>query len=286
MRPLLLCHVVRLGCGLRVPCSMFIMRHLSARLRFFRLFTHLGVGVLTVFFLFPFLDRAERGRRLVRWAGKMLATVSTRVVVRGRPPTVRGGGVLIVANHVSWLDIHVIHSLLPARFISKAEVRDWPVIGWLADKAGGTLFLERTRKADAKRMNELMADHLREGECLALFPEGTTSDGRSLLPFYASLFQPAVSAGATVHPAVIRYLNEQGDLNDAPAYFGEMSLLDSLRNIVGRPGIVAEVTFLPAIPAQGTNRRDIAARSEAAIRSALVAGEPDNPPETAVRRLA
>mgnify|MGYP001081740121 CR=1 FL=1 len=262
------------------------MRTLTARVRFLRLLAHVGAGALTVLFLFPFLDRQERGHRLVRWAGKLLTVVGMRIAVRGRPPAVRGGGALIVANHVSWLDIHVIHSLLPARFISKAEVRDWPVIGWLADKAGGTLFLERTRKTDARRMNELMAGHLRDGDCLALFPEGTTTDGCEILPFYASLFQPAVAAEATVYPALIRYLDDQGDYAEAPAYYGDMSLLTSLRRILRQPGLVAEITFLPAIPTHGLNRRDLAARAEAVIRAALAAGERGTPPETADRLLA
>ncbi|MFA5082138.1 MAG: 1-acyl-sn-glycerol-3-phosphate acyltransferase, partial [Hydrogenophilaceae bacterium] len=104
------------------------MPSLTASLRVARLFAHLGAGVATVLFLFPFLDRAEREKRLLRWARRLLGVVGVRVVSRGRPPTVRGGGALIVANHVSWLDIYLIHSHLPARFISKAEVRGWPVI--------------------------------------------------------------------------------------------------------------------------------------------------------------
>ena len=256
------------------------MPPVPANLRFLHVFAHLFAGVLTVLLLFPFLDRVERERRLVRWAGRLLAIVGVKTVVRGRPPTVRGGGALIVANHVSWLDIYLVHSVLPARFISKAEVRDWPVIGWLADKAGGTLFLERTRKSDAKRMNELMTGHLRDGDCLALFPEGTTSDGRDLAPFFPSLFQPAVAAEATVWPASIRYLDADGNYNATPAYYGDMSLLTSLLNILRQPGIVAEIAFLPVIAAKGVPRRELAARAEAAIRAALVDAGRDSRPET------
>ena len=259
------------------------MQNLPAHLRFVRLIAHLVAGVLTVLLLFPFLDRGERERRLVRWAGRLLAVVGVRVAARGRMPTIRGGGALIVANHVSWLDIHLIHSLLPARFISKAEVRDWPVIGWLADKAGGTLFLERTSKADAKRMNELMAGHLRAGDCLALFPEGTTSDGRDLRPFFPSLFQPAVAAEAQVWPALIRYLDGDGNYSPVPAYYGDMSLLASLRRILRTPGLTAEIEFLPALPARGLARRELAAEAEAAIRAALAAGGRDSRPGTGDR---
>ncbi|MFZ5482588.1 MAG: lysophospholipid acyltransferase family protein [Pseudomonadota bacterium] len=241
---------------------------------------HLLSGVTTVALLFPFLDRGEREKRLMRWSACLLGVLGVRVVSRGRPPTVRGGGALLVANHVSWLDIHVVHSQLPARFISKAEVRGWPVIGWLADKAGGTLFLERTRKADAKRVNAVMAGHLRDGDCLALFPEGTTSDGHDLLPFYPSLFQPAVEAAATVWPARIRYLDPDGGHSEAAAYFGDMSLLQSLRRIARAPGIVAEIEYLPAFASQGQSRRELAARAESVIRAALADAGRDTAPGT------
>lgn len=251
--------------------------------RLLALAAHLLAGVLTVLWLFPFLDRAERDRRVVRWAGQLLRVLRVRLTTHGRVPTVRGGGALIVANHVSWLDIYLILGLLPARFISKAEVRDWPVIGWLAEKAAGTLFLERAKKSDARRMNARMADHLRGGECLALFPEGTTTDGRELLPFYPSLFQPAVEAGAQAWPALIRYRRADGTYCEAAAYHGEMSLLASLKNVLRQPEIRADITFLPPIAAAGLHRRELAARAEAAIRAAWAAGGRDSPPETAGR---
>jgi 1-acyl-sn-glycerol-3-phosphate acyltransferase len=278
------CH--RAGLSFIRPISFATVPSVPVNLRFLRVFAHLFAGVMTVLLLYPFLDRVEREKRLVRWAGGLLAIVGVRTVVRGRAPNVRGGGVLIVANHVSWLDIYLIHSVVPARFISKAEVRNWPVIGWLADKAGGTLFLERTRKSDAKRMNELMAGHMRDGDCLALFPEGTTSDGRGLLPFFPSLFQPAVDAGATVWPALIRYLDGAGNYSPVPAYFGDMSLLASMRSILRTPGLVAEITFLPVIAAKGLPRRELAARAEAAIRAALAGDGRDSRPETGARLRA
>ncbi len=252
------------------------MRTFSPYPGYIRLGSHILTGVLIVLFLFPFLDLRGREKHLVRWAGRLLAVVGVRVIARGNPPAVRSGGALIVSNHVSWLDIYVIHSQLPARFISKAEVRNWPVVGWLADKAGRTLFLERTRKSDAKRMNGLMAGHLRDGDCLALFPEGTTSDGRDLLPFFPSLFQPAVDAGVMVCPARIRYLDTAGQYNPVPAYYGEMSMLDSLRNILQAGQIVAEIEFLPTISASGIGRRELAIQAESAIRAAWAGDAPDS----------
>lgn len=250
--------------------------------RLARFILHVLAGALTILLLFPWLERAERDKRVGRWAGQLLAILNVRPELRGRPPTVRGEGALIVANHVSWLDIHLLHSLLPARFVSKAEVRGWPVIGWMAE-AAGTLFLERSRKSDAARMNTVMSGHLRDGDCLALFPEGTTSDGGGLLPFYPSLFQPAVEAGARVWPAVIRYTRPDGTPCEAAAYCDDVNLLQSLRRITGEPGIVAEIHFLPAIASAGLNRRELAKQAEAAMRAALAGDEPDSAPGTAAR---
>ncbi len=258
---------------------------LKAYPRLIRLGLHILAGALTILLLFPFLKPDERGRRVVAWARKLLAIVRVRVTVHGRPPAVRGEGALIVANHVSWLDIHVLHSLIPSRFVSKAEVRDWPLIGWMAEQAG-TLYLERRKKSDARRVNEAMAALLREGECLALFPEGTTTDGTRLLPFYPSLLQPAVVAGARVWPAVIRYRHPDGRINRAAAYHDDVSLWQSLKRIVAQDLILAEVRFLPPIAATGMHRRELAARAEAAIREVLAADAPHSQPGRSARPRA
>jgi 1-acyl-sn-glycerol-3-phosphate acyltransferase len=238
---------------------------LSSVLKTLRILGHFLAGTLTVLLLFPHLDGPERSRRLTSWAGRLLGILGVRVRVAGRPPGVRSGGILLAANHVSWLDIHLLHSLLPARFVSKAEVRGWPLIGWLAEEAG-TVFLVRERKADARRVNLAMAQHLKQGECLALFPEGTTSDGAGVLPFYPSLFQPAVEAQAQVWPVRIRYLTPQGEPCWEAAYHGDLSLGRSFLRIVRLQGLVAEAHFLPPIDSRHLNRRELAKAAEAAIR--------------------
>lgn len=239
---------------------------LSPGLKLLRLVGHILVGLLLVLLRFPSLNRAERAHRVTRWAAQLLAILAVRVSVRGELPP--PGGALVAANHVSWLDIHLLHSLLPARFISKAEVRNWPVFGRFAE-ASGTVFLVREKKADAMRVNQLMAEHLRDGDCLALFPEGTTSDGSGLRPFFPSLFQPAVEARATVWPVRIRYLNRDGSLCGEAAYYGEISLGASLMKILRLKEVRAEVAFLPPIASTGLTRRELARAAEEAIRAAL-----------------
>ena len=252
-----------------------------AILKLVRLVGHVLAGALIILFLFPRLDGRERAGYVTRWANRMLGMFNIQVQTRGMPPDVAAGGALLVANHVSWLDIHVLHSLLPVRFISKAEVRGWPIIGWLAE-AVGTVFLVREKKADAVRVNQAMGGHLRAGDLLAFFPEGTTSDGREVQPFFPSLFQPAVDAQARIWPARLRYLDGQGNYSETAAYYGGMTLAESLWRIVRQEQIVVEVAFLPQIPYQpGLGRRDLARMTETAIRGAD--GEGGKPPESTAR---
>ncbi len=233
-----------------------------------RIAAHLLVGSIIILIRFPRLDQLARSQRVERWAKKLLAILAVRVEIKGDPAAAHQNGALLVVNHVSWMDVYLLFSVLPTRFISKAEVRDWPLIGWLAESVG-TLFLTREKKADAMRMNLMMADRLRAGDCLALFPEGTTSDGTGLLPFYPSLFQPAVDAQAPVWPVRIRYLTADGRHCEAAAYYDNLSLGQSLMKIARLRSVRAEVSFLPPIPSQGLARRDLAKAAEAAIGQGL-----------------
>lgn len=239
-----------------------------AALKVIRVFVHILVGSLIVLLRFPRMDRPARARRVSRWARDLLAILKVEVVVQGNPGAAHQSGALLVANHVSWMDIYLLFSVVQTRFISKAEVRGWPLIGWLAE-AAGTLFLTREKKADAMRMNLMMATHLHEGDCLALFPEGTTSDGAGLLPFYPSLFQPAVDAEAHIWPVCIRYLTPEGEHCPEAAYHGDLSLGRSLLKIARLEGVRAEVSFLPPIPSKGVARRDLAKAAETAIAAGL-----------------
>ncbi len=234
-------------------------------IKILRLTSLVFTGVGTAMFLYQRMDRAARDRQLLAWAGKLMRILNITLRVSGAPPE---GGAVLVANHVSWLDIHVLHSLLPVRFISKAEVRDWPLLGQLA-KASGTLFITREKKSDAIRVNQEMAAELEAGECLAFFPEGTTSDGQGMNAFFPSLFQPAVDAGCPVIPAAIRYRALSGAPCLEAAYHGEMTLLASFWRIAKLPGLLVEVTFLPALQNNGKHRRELAKQAEVAIRFAL-----------------
>ncbi|MBU1690544.1 MAG: 1-acyl-sn-glycerol-3-phosphate acyltransferase [Gammaproteobacteria bacterium] len=236
--------------------------------RLARLVLHLLVGVVKAALLLPLVGRARRTELIRRWSVRVLSILNVRLSVSGKAPDISAAGVMFVANHISWLDIYLLDAVCPVRFVSKAEVRAWPVIGWLAVKIG-TLFIERTRRHDTARAGREVVDALMQGDCVAVFPEGTTSNGTLLRPFHASLLQSAINSGAPLWPVAIRYVHRDGTANLSPAYVDDMSFADSLFRILNEPELVAEITYLDLLPVQGRSRRELAALAEQAIANAL-----------------
>ena len=158
-------------------------------------------GALLCGLVFPFLKPAQRMQTVGRWSSRMLNALGVSLRVSGTP---RPGATLFVSNHISWLDILAVNAVQPVRFVSKADVRHWPLLGWLV-ACGGTLFIERERKRDALRVVHLVADALKHGEMVAVFPEGTTGDGHALLPFHANLLQAAIATETPVQAIALRF---------------------------------------------------------------------------------
>lgn len=221
-----------------------------------RLGRALGVilaGWATVVFVFPRLGVALQEVRVQAWARQMLTVLGIALELRGDAPA--PGPLLLVANHISWLDILVMHAARHCRFVSKADVKRWPLIGTLAT-AGGTIYIERESRRDAMRVVHRMAASLAAGEILAVFPEGTTSDGVSLLPFHGNLVQAAISAGAPVQPVALRFIDAAtGDTSLTPCYIGDDSLVASLWRTVSGPPVTAIVRYGEPQHALGRDRR-------------------------------
>ncbi|MFO1233722.1 MAG: lysophospholipid acyltransferase family protein [Rivihabitans pingtungensis] len=185
--------------------------------RLTRLSLHVLGGLWQVLTRFQRLPAAQRHAVQRAWSEKLLRTLNIHLRVHGQPPTaLYPANTLLVANHVSWLDIFALNSVTLTRFVAKSEIRRWPLIGTLVTRAG-TLYIERGNRRDAARINQHMAKAMQDGDCIGLFPEGTTSDGRSLLPFKASLFDAAARAGATVQPVTLRFVNADGSISQPPA---------------------------------------------------------------------
>ncbi|CAN5317964.1 lysophospholipid acyltransferase family protein [soil metagenome] len=229
------------------------MNALAAWWKLLRAIGHAFGGWFTIRFTFPKLTQAEREACVQAWALRMLAIMGVRLTVQGTPPA--QGPLLLVANHLSWLDILTIHAARHVRFVSKSGVRHWPLIGMLSDGAG-SLYIERERRRDALRVVHHMTDALRKGDLIAVFPEGTTSDGRGLLPFHANLLQAAISSGAPVQPAAIRYADAAtGETSQAPRYIDDDNLATSLWRTLKAPPLLAIVRFGDPQPSFGQERR-------------------------------
>jgi 1-acyl-sn-glycerol-3-phosphate acyltransferase len=240
--------------------------------RWSRLFAHLGTAFLLLRTVYP---RAERRRRLALnawWSGKLLRLLAIEASIEGTP--YREGAALIAANHVSWIDIFAVASVTPTRFIAKSEIRDWPVAGWIAERSG-TIFIRRARRHDTARINELVHAAIAEGDSVGLFPEGTTTEGDTLLKFHSSLFEPAVANAARVQPVAIRYEYADGSLCRAMGFVGELTFAQSLGLVIRQKRVVARIRFAEVIECSGMTRHEVAETAEARVASLLGLPKPD-----------
>jgi 1-acyl-sn-glycerol-3-phosphate acyltransferase len=235
---------------------------------------HLAWGATLVALAFPLMSGARRDHAIMAWARRLLRVLGVRMKLDAAPTL--PGGALLVCNHVSWLDIYLIYAAQRVHFVSKSEVRAWPVAGWLAHRTG-TLFLERGRRGDTARVNAEMRTLMQGGAWVAVFPEGTTSDGRALRRFLPSLLQPAVELNCPIVPAALRYRTLDDAYSAAPAYIDQMSLWQSFTQIVSEPGLIAELRFGEPIQPNG-HRRDLAALAEAATARLLGVAASDTAP--------
>lgn len=241
------------------------MRTALAAWKLARLAAHIARGQWTVAFGFPKFSATQKEYAIKAWAQDLLALTAIKLVVKGQPPV--HGPVLLAANHISWLDMMVLMASCPNRFVAKAEVRHWPLLGKLAASTG-TLFVTRESPRDAVRVVHQMAEHLKAGEVLTIFPEGTTSNGVQLLPFHANLFQAAISADASVQSVALQFVDVASGQNSlAPCYIDDDTLLQSLWRTLKAPPLCAVVSFgEPQRPA-GRDRRTLARETRAAVEA-------------------
>ena len=221
--------------------SLRPLRSVRACGRVLGLLWHVLQGLWLVTWRFPRYSPAQQQAQVQAWSLGLLARAGVRLQVQGE--AVLQGPVLLAANHLSWLDI------------SKSDVQAWPIVGTLAT-AGGTLYIHRESRRDALRMVHDMRQALEEGQVLAIFPEGTTGDGRDLLPFHANLLQAPLLAGAPVQPVGLRFVEAAtGAISYAPSYVGDETLLGSVWRTLSAPALLAVVHFGAPQAADGRDRR-------------------------------
>jgi len=244
----------------------YFLRRSVGLLRGLRFVLHLLYG-LSLAVSYPYLRLSFRQRILRRWSAELLDILAVRIHTDTPLDQVVQG--LIVSNHISWLDVFVLNALVPMRFVAKAEVRAWPVFGWLCVRAQ-TLFIERGNARAAARMNVQMAGLLKYGECLAVFPEGTTTDGARVAHFHASLLQPALDAKVPLYPFALRYEAADGQRSNVAAYIDEVSFGASLWQILCSHELRVRVHATPALTAHSGDRRALAQLAQQNIHHALL----------------
>ncbi len=244
-----------------------LLMNFLASLRAIRLVVHLLYGGMLALF-YPSLPVRFQKRIMHRWSVELLDVLHVRISVNGELPLHEIKQGLIVANHISWLDVFVMASVLPMRFVAKSEVRSWPFIGWLCARAN-TIFIERGRRSDTLRTNLQGIEHLRSGNCMAIFPEGTTSDGAQVRHFHASLLQPAIDSQTSIYPVAIHYHDKNNKPNFDAAYIDEMSFIQSLWKILSSPHLHVRLTTTEALSTHAENRRELALEAHRRIAQAL-----------------
>lgn len=242
------------------------MRSLIAVWRLARVFAHVLRGLLIISLRFGSLKPEQRHAQVGAWSRRLLQLLGVRLEAQGQG---RPGAKLLVANHVSWLDIAAMHAVLPeARFISKGDVRHWPVVGRLTVGVG-TLFIERASKRDALRVVHQTAEALKAGDTVAVFPEGTTGAGPELLPFHANLLQAAIAAEMPVQPVMLRWHEPRERFSSSARFIGDTSLAQSLWRIASAQGLAVRVQVLPAQATAHADRRALSDRLREQLSQAL-----------------
>ncbi|MFT3761578.1 MAG: lysophospholipid acyltransferase family protein [Pseudoxanthomonas sp.] len=209
-------------------------------------------------------ERLEH-RAVRAWSAGLMRIFGFRLRRVGAPLP---GAVMFVANHVSWIDIEMMHSQRMMGFVAKREIRGWPVVGWLAAR-GETIFHQRGNAESLDGVMQAMLERLREGRPVGVFPEGRTRDGHGLGPFHARIFQPAVEAGVPVQPVALRY-GPHGAAQPVVAFQGGESFLANFVRLLGEPSRSAAVCFLaPIAPGEFEGRKQIAETARAHIAAAM-----------------
>jgi len=244
----------------RVPGGAF------ARLVALLAHTVLGALIAALAPAHALTDTRTGTRIVILWHRGLLAILGIRLRVLGQPIEAPA---LVIANHVSWVDIPALGALCSGHFIAKSEIATWPLMGWLAAQAG-TLYIIRGDKRASGQVATRMKEALLRDQSVLLFPEGTSTDGTVVRAFHARLFAPAIDSGCLVQPVAIRYLDRRGVNHPAAPYFGDATLPRHLWGLLcARGEFAVHVDFLAPEVSTGLTARALAERTRTVIASHL-----------------
>ena len=227
---------------------------------------HVLRGVITLLILFPFISTSSKKHHIQRWSRRLLRIFGVELQVNAED-VIPNTSFLLVSNHVSWMDIHAINSFTPIRFVAKSEVAKWPVFGWMA-KQLGTIFIRRDSSRNARQVVIDMAAILKT-QAICIFPEGTSTIGKSVEVFKPNLFESAVLAEVPVCTLALAYFDqESGRHSEVPAFIGDMGLIASMASILKNRSLRVELTFFSPIEVKSglpLERKDLALYSQEQI---------------------
>jgi len=220
---------------------------------------------------FPKLSRDQKLENIQKWSLDTLKVLGIDVIHETHLSQLKNSKLplLLVANHVSWVDALIIQSIQPSIFVAKSEVKRWPIVGSIA--AGcGVVFVDRGSPSSARRMVDDVANALQQGYCVAGFPEGTSSEGSSVKSFHANLFEAAINHQVQVLPVAIRYTNPNtGALCLRAAFIGDLGFVASLHQIMTSASIQAKVHIGDSLSPTGHSRRTLAQLSHHSVSHQL-----------------
>jgi 1-acyl-sn-glycerol-3-phosphate acyltransferase len=248
-----------------------------------RVAAHLADALVRVVILFPWFSPTTRRRHLDAWSRQALGIFGLKLVVVRDPERSAPQPNLLVANHVSWLDIFAIWAATDTVFVAKSDVGRWPVIGLLARRLN-VIFVDRAKRSDVISVGRAISDTLKNGQTVCIFPEGTTTEGRELRSFRTALFQPAIDQAVSIQPLAIRYFRADGLRAKEAAFVGDMSLGQSMWGLAAGQPITIDLSFLPNLSPEGRDRRILAKLAEDLVREALFDPAPDLEPASTAER--
>jgi 1-acyl-sn-glycerol-3-phosphate acyltransferase len=240
-----------------------------------KVWIHVISGAMILSCRFPFVNQETKDKLIQNWSKKLLLIFGIQLRI-SNPEILPSSPFLLVSNHISWMDIHAINAFKPIRFVAKSEVEGWPLFGWMA-KQLGTVFIKRDNSRHGRQVATIVAKVL-STQSVCIFPEGTSTEGDSVLPFKANLFESAIISKVPVYSLALSYKSLiTGLRSQSPAFVGEMGLLESMGNILNDRQLVVELCFLlPAEPALGIprDRKFLAFHSHEAIKYQLNDNQP------------
>ena len=251
---------------------------MKAYFRALKILLHAFLAVLTGIFRYPSWSPEKQRQYIRNWSKKLFRIIGIEVTIINEH--LLASHALIVSNHLSWLDIFLINTAQPSRFIAKDSIRSWPLIGWLATRAG-TVYLKRNNVRDLRNTFRTLVTYLRKGEYFVFFPEGTSGGSQNrLLPFHSNLFEAAIEARAPVQPCVLHYVDERNLFHPSIDSEIKLSLFDNIMRVLKTDTIRAELLILPVIESADMERRELSKKAHDAIKARLTAHPAHTPHDT------